>query len=97
MGNLSKGVFERRKSTGGDLFRFLSSSFAQIFSEIVSRSVKKLSNTNFIASRHIKRETFSLPVDVRLSKTHLLKLPSYVYAGSYIVICRELLETPKME
>ena len=65
VGNLSKDVFERRKSTGSGLFRFLSSGFAQIF----SRSVKKLSNTNFIASRHIKREKFSLPVDVRLSKT----------------------------
>ena len=49
--------------------------FAQIFSQIVSIRVKKLSNTNCIASRHITREKSSLPVDVRCSKTSLLKLP----------------------
>ena len=38
-------------------------------------SVKKLIDTNFIASKHItQREKSSLPVDVRLSKTLLLKL-----------------------
>ena len=38
-------------------------------------SVKKPSNTNFIASKHItQREKSSLPVDVRLSKTLLPKL-----------------------
>ena len=50
--------------------------FAQIFSQIVSIRVKKLSNTNYIASRHITREKSSLPVDVRCSKTSLLKLPN---------------------
>ena len=43
--------------------------------KIVSTSVKKLNNTNFIASRHIKREISSLPLVVRLSKTPSLKLP----------------------
>ena len=33
-------------------------------------------NTNFISSRHVKRENTSLPVDVRRSKTLLLKLPN---------------------
>ena len=38
-------------------------------------SVKKLSDTNFIASKHItQREKSPLPVDVRLSKTLLPKL-----------------------
>ena len=37
---------------------------------------KKLSNTNLVVSRRIKRENASLPVDVRRSKTSLLKLPS---------------------
>ena len=36
---------------------------------------KKLSNTNLLASRHIKKEEDSLPVDVRRSKTSLVKLP----------------------
>ena len=35
---------------------------------------KKLGNTNLLASRHIKREMASLPVDVRRSKTSLLEL-----------------------
>ena len=48
---------------------FLSSDFAII--------VKKLSNTNLLASRHIKREKVSLPVDMRRSKTSLLKLPHF--------------------
>ena len=36
---------------------------------------KALENTNLVASRHIRRENASLPVDVRHSKTSLLKLP----------------------
>ena len=50
--NLGKNVLERRTLTGGGLFTFLSSGFAQIFSNFTS--VKKLSNTNFIASRYRK-------------------------------------------
>ena len=73
LGNLRKGVFERPRSTGSGLFTFLSSGFAK--NVIVSSSVKKLSNTNFIASWHIKGEKSSLPVDVRHSKTPLLELP----------------------
>ena len=53
-----------------EFFIFLSAGFAQIFSQIVSIKVKKLSNTNFISSRHVKREKASLPVDVRRSRTH---------------------------
>ena len=68
LGNSCKGVFEWCTSTGNRFFTFLSSFFAQIFSWIVSTCVKKLSNTNVIASRHIKREKFSLPFDVGLSK-----------------------------
>ena len=37
--------------------------------------VKTLTHTNLVESRHIKREKSSLPVDVRLSKTLLLKPP----------------------
>ena len=36
---------------------------------------KKLSNTNLLASRRIKRKKALLPVDVRRSKMSLLKLP----------------------
>ena len=54
--NLSKNVFEQRMLTEGGLFTFLSIGFAQIFSNFTS--VKKLSNTNFIASRHIFKSGF---------------------------------------
>jgi len=56
-------------------FSFLDGGFAKIFSQIVSIRAKKLSNTNFTSSRHIKRENAPLPVDVLRSKTFLLKLP----------------------
>ena len=36
--------------------------------------VKKISNTNFISSRHVKSEKASLPVDARRSKTSLLSV-----------------------
>ena len=50
-----------------------------MFGQIVSLRVRTLSNTNLVASRHIKREKAPLPVDVRRSKTSLLELPiSYV-------------------
>ena len=75
LGSLSNNVFERRTSTGSGLFSFFDGGFAQIFSQIASITVKKLRNTNFISSRH-KRENTSLPVDVRRSKTLLLKLPN---------------------
>ena len=76
LGSLSNNVLERRTSTGSGLFSFFDSGFAQIFSQIASITVKKLRNTNFISSRHVKRENTSLPVDVRRSKTLLLKLPN---------------------
>ena len=75
LGSLSSNVFERRTSTGSGLFSNFDGGFAQIFSQIASITVKKLRNTNFISSRHVKRENTSLPVDVRPSKTSLLKLP----------------------
>ena len=73
---LRSDVFEGRTSTGSGLFSFFDGGFAQIFSQIASITVKKLRNTNFISSRHVKRENTSLPVDVRPSKTSLLKLPN---------------------
>jgi len=39
-------------------------------------TVKTLRKTNLVASRYIKREKVSLPVDGRGSKTPLLKLPN---------------------
>ena len=56
-------------------FHFFDGGFAQIFSQIASITVEKLRNRTFISSRHVKRENTSLPIDVRRSKTSLLKLP----------------------
>ena len=76
IGSLSSDVFERRTSTGSGRFALLSHDFEQIFGQIVSIRIKTLGNKNTVASRLIKREKGLLPVDVRRSKTSLLKLPS---------------------
>jgi len=88
IGSLSKGDFERRTSTGSVLFTFLNGGFAQIFSQIVSIRVKKVSNTNFISSGHVKREKASLPVDVPRSRTRLLKRPIDVRDRSRTALLR---------
>ena len=75
LGVLSSDVSERRTSTGNGLFALLDHDFEQMFGQIVSVRVKTLSGTDLVASRHLKREKGSLPVDVRGSKTLLLKLP----------------------
>ena len=74
--NLSKDVLERRTSTGSGFFSFLDSGFAHFLGQLVSIIVKTLRNTNLGASRCFKMKKTSLPVDVRRSKTLLLKLPN---------------------
>ena len=70
-------VFERRTSTGSELSVLLGLDFEQMFGQIVSLRVKTLSNTNLVASRHMKRQKSSLPVEERRSKTlhYCLKQP----------------------
>ena len=75
------------------LFPFLSSYFAYIFLQIVSIRVKTLRNTHLVASRRIERENASLPVDVRRSKTSLLKLaniPHSMQSSDTVIIYRFL-------
>ena len=55
-------------STGNGLFALFGSDFEQILEQIDSLRVKTLSNTNLVASRHIKGEKGSLPFDVRCLK-----------------------------
>ena len=81
--NLSKDVFERRTSTGSGFFSFLDSGFAHFLGQLVSIIVKTLRNTNLGASRCFKMKKTSLPVDVRRSKTPLLKLPIVEYQLPY--------------
>ena len=63
LGSLSNSVFERRTSTGIGILHH----WAVVWLKLLGKQ-KKLSNTNVLASRHIKREKASLPVDVRLLK-----------------------------
>ena len=83
--SLSNSVFERRTSTGSGLFASLGSGLVQTLGQIVFIRAKKLSNTNLLESRHIKEKKASLPVDVRRSKTSLLKLPNMAAAGEKIL------------
>ena len=73
--SLSSGVFDRRTSTANGVFALFGRDFEQILGQIVFLRKKALSNTNLVASRHIKSEKGSLPVDVRRSKTFLLTTP----------------------
>ena len=73
IGSLSNDVFEQRKSPRSRQFSFLGSGFTQMFWQIVCIWKKTISNTNLVASRHTRREKTSLPVNVRCSKTSLLK------------------------
>ena len=56
---------------------FLGGGFAKIFKQIVSIRVTKLSNTNLVALRNIKRNKVTLQVDVHHTKMSLFKLPNY--------------------
>ena len=55
-GSLSNDVVERRTSTGSGLFALLSPDFEQFLGQIVSISVKTLSNTNLVSSRMLKEK-----------------------------------------
>ena len=72
---MSQKLFEWPTSTGIELFAHLSFDFQKTYGQIVSLILKtrSLSHTNLVASRHIKREESSLPIDVRHSKMWLLK------------------------
>ena len=78
VGSLSNVVFERHTSTGSGRFALFGRDFEQILGQVVSLRVTTLGNTNLKASRRIKREKGSHPVDVRRSKTSPLKLPNVV-------------------
>lgn len=66
---LKQRCFERRTSTGGGGWSF--GCFCPNFRQIQSITVKRLTDTNFVVSRHIKRKKGSLPADVGHSKKRL--------------------------
>ena len=51
--------------------------------------MKTPSNTNLVASWHIKREKGYLPVDVRRSKRSLPKVPTASHSSAEASLCRE--------
>ena len=58
LGSLSKGVFERRTSTGSGPFSFMGqgSGVGQICGQIDSIRIKTLKDTYLVASSHIVKE-----------------------------------------
>ena len=65
--SLSKDLLSDARQPGGRRF----DCFCPNFRQIVSITKKRLTDTNFVISRHIKRKKASLPVDVRHSKKRL--------------------------
>ena len=58
-----------------------------LFGQVIWAGIKTLSNTNVIASRHIRGEKNALPVNVRRSKTLLLKLPNSSKLTASLFFC----------
>ena len=80
IGNLSKDVFERRTSTGSEAFSLLICLDANKF---VLLSFFSLIKTIYqrVSTEPLPNDAKSpLPVEVRRSKTLLLKLPNLIYA-----------------
>ena len=67
-------TFWARTSTGSGIFALLSRVFKQMFGQIASLRVKTIGKTNLVASRHIKTEKGSPPVNELRTKTSLPKL-----------------------
>ena len=73
--SLSTRVFETRTVTGREHFACWESIVSKIFILLISNAEKILSNVNVAVCGQVKSENSSLPVTVRVSKTHVLKLP----------------------
>ena len=86
-------VFGRRTSTASGLFESSGSVLVETLGYIVFIREKKLSNTNLLASGHIKTEKTSLPVDVCRSKKSLGSSSNSVFerqasiASGFLQIC----------
>lgn len=55
-GGFRKELFKGHMSTRSGHFAFLGSGFTQTFSQIVSKRVKTISNTDLVVVKHVKRE-----------------------------------------
>ena len=76
--SLSKGVLERRTSTGSKAFSLLTCLDDIKFEFLSFFTVREVIWLKIWAKPPFKNEKRSLPVDVRRSKTSLLKLPNIV-------------------
>ena len=76
LGNLSKDVFERRTSTGSEVFSLLICLDANKFVLLSFSSLIKTIYPRFSTEPLPNDAKSPLPVDVRRSKTLLLKLPT---------------------
>ena len=76
IGNLSKDVFERRTSTGSEVFSLLICLDANKFVLLSFSSLIKTIYPRFSTEPLPNDAKSTLPVDVRRSKTLLLKLPN---------------------
>ena len=77
LGSLSKGVFERRTSTGSEVVFILKHLYAPKFVFLSVLTIIETSYPKRWAKPLSKNETRPLPVDVRRSKTSLLKFRSW--------------------
>ena len=78
LGSLSNGVFERRTSTGSEVFFILKHLDAPKFVFLSVLTIIETSCPKKWAKPLSKNEKKPLPVDVRRSKTSLLKFTIYV-------------------
>ena len=86
IGSLSTDVFERRTSSGSEPFPLIISLDATVF---ILPSVLILTETiwpKICSKSRLKSAKLPFPVDVRRSKTSLLKLPN-VCGGGYKLYC----------
>lgn len=60
------------------MLAFLGSGLAQIFGKVVCVRIKTLSNTNLSASKKMKRERASLPVDVDVAVAQKAPLHNFL-------------------
>ena len=81
IGNLSKDVFERRTSTGSEVFSLLICLDANKFVLLSFSSLIKTIYPRFSTEPLPNDAKSPLPVDVRRSKTLLLKLPNNYCKG----------------
>ena len=86
IGSLSSSVFERRTSTGSELFSFLICLDATKFVWLSVFTLIETTCPKICSKSQLKCAKSPLPVDVRRSKTSLLKLFNNELSKAYFMI-----------